>query len=236
MRTFKYNAERFSELRKMIIIRSLLVLVPAVAVGLYIGLRGAEPAVLSIAIPVSILGVTMASGFGLLRGIKRQRALYETYRLTVDENAVTREQQNTQTIRLLKSDITLITKNGNGSFTIKGKNPRDVIGIAPQIENYEELELLLRQMRPFSGPVHQPLLERYGRFLALGVLILFAAVFLSTSKTIVTLAGLVLVGLFVWSVIKVQKNKNIDAKTKRSMYLVIFPIFMIIAKIAFLWM
>jgi hypothetical protein len=236
MRTFKYNAERFSELRKRIIIRALLVLVPAVAVGLYIGLSGAEPAVLSIAIPVSLFGAIVASGFGLRRGIKRQKALYETYRLTIDQNAVTREQQNTQTIRLPKSDITLITKNRNGSFTIKGKNPRDVIGIAPQIEAYEELELLLRQMRPFGGPVHQPLLERYGRFSGLGALLLFAAVFLSTSKTIVTLAGLVLIGLFVWSVIEVQKNKNIDAKTKRSMYLVIFPVFAILAKIAFLWM
>ncbi len=236
MRTFKYDAGRFSELRKKIIIRSLLVLAPAVAVGLYIGLRGAEPAILSIAIPVSILGVTMASGFGLRRGIKRQKALYETYRLTVDENAVTREQQNTQTIRLLKSDITLITKNTNGSFTIKGKNPRDVIGIAPQIDNYEELEILLRQMRPFGGPVHQPLLERYGRFSGVGTLILFGAVILSNNKTIVTLAGLVSIGLLVWSVIEVQKNKNIDAKTKRGMYLVIFPVFGIIAKIVSLWM
>ena len=236
MRTFKYNAARFSELRKRIIIRSLPVLVPAVAVGIYIGLSGAETAILPIAIPVSILGVTMASGFGLFRGIKRQKALYETYRLTIAANAVTREQKNTQTIRLPKSDITLITKNTNGSFTIKGKSPRDVIGIAPQIEDHEELELLLRQMRPFNGPVHQPLLVRYGRFSGAGALILFAAVFLSTSITIVTLAGLVLVGLLVWSVIEVQKNKNMDAKTKRSIYLVIVPIFMIIAKIAVLWM
>jgi hypothetical protein len=111
-----------------------------------------------------------------------------------------------------------------------------VIGIGPQVEGHEELESLLRQIRPFGGAVRQPLLERYGRSAGLVTIILFAVVFLSNSKSVVTPAGLVLIGLLGWSLVEVQRNKNIDAKTRRGMYMVIFPLFAVLAKLAFLWM
>jgi Ca2+/H+ antiporter len=125
MRTFKYDAECFSELRKKIIVKSISVLVPAMAVGLYIGFSGQQSEsnrmdVLIISIPVAVI-IALAAGFGLFRGIKRQQALYASYRLTIDENAVTREQQNTQTIRLPKGEIQLITRTRTAVLRSKEK-------------------------------------------------------------------------------------------------------------------
>ncbi len=111
-----------------------------------------------------------------------------------------------------------------------------VIGIACQIEDYEELEQILRQIKPFGGPDRKPLLEKYPRLSGIIAIILFAAVFLSHDKTIVTLCGILLLGLLGWSFTEVLRSKHIDARTKRSLYFVIFPVFAVLAKLAFLWL
>jgi hypothetical protein len=241
MRTFKYDPKRFAELRKTMLTGSIPIIVIALAAGLYMGLRNAHSEtssvnVLLIAVPVSVFLALIAGGIGLARGVKRQRVLYESYRLTIDESGIIREQFNTPTIRIMKSDITLIAKNANRSFTIKGRNNREVIGIAGQVEDYEELEQILRQIKPFGGPAQKPLLEKYGRFAGIVTIILFAAVFLSNDKTIVTLSGILLIGLLGWSFTEVLRSKHIDARTKRGMYFVIFPIFAVLSKLALLWL
>ncbi len=242
MRTFKYDPNRFAELKKIMMGRSLsLPLVAAVALGLYMGFSNGQSTAdsvnaLLIVLPVSILVMVIALGSGLARGIKRQRVLYESYRLTIDENSITREQFNTPTIRIMKSDITLIAINPNRSITIKGRDNREVIGIAPQIEDYEGLEQVLREVRPFSDPQQNPLLEKLGRYSGIITVLLFAAVFLSNDKIIVTPCAILLLGLLGWSFVGIRRSRHIDAKTKRGMYFMVFPCFAILAKLVFLWL
>jgi hypothetical protein len=65
---------------------------------------------------------------------KRTRRLYESYVLTISDSAITREQYQTPTVTISNSDINVIIKNNNGSFTIKGGTAQDLIGIPTQIE------------------------------------------------------------------------------------------------------
>jgi hypothetical protein len=240
MRTFKYDPARFSELRKIILKGSIPVMLAAIAVGFYVGFsirqsQNSSVNVLPVAIPISVLLALLAGRIGLTRAVKRQRVLFESYRVTIDESAIIREQFNTPTIRIMKSDITLIAKNANKSLTIKGRNNREVIGIGAQIEDYDELEKILRQIKPFSDPSQKALLEKYRSLLGIVTIILFAAVFLSQDKLMVTLCGILLLGLLGWSFIEVLRSTHFDARTKRSVYIMILPVFAIVAKIAFLW-
>ncbi len=241
MRTFKNDPKRFSELRKLFFVRTIPMMALALAVGLYIGLSGPQAKdpkvnVMPLAAPIAIAVAVGGGVLGLFRASKRQQELYETYRLTLDETAIVREQKTTPTIRIPINEITRITKNANSSFTIRGRNDREMIGVAPQIEDHAELERLLGRIRPFGGDVHRPLLEKYSRFSGVLTVILFALVFLSNEKTVVLLSGSLLTGLLCWSFVEIRKSKHIDARTKRSMYMVVFPLFAVLAKIAFLWL
>ena len=239
-RIFKYDPDRFDELRKIMLTRSIPVSTLAIAVGLYLGLSQGQPQqgpnVTLIALPLSIVLALLAGGFGLMRAVKRQRGLYDSYRLLIDDDSISREQLNTPSVRIMKSDISLIAKNKNGSITIKGKDNREVIGIGSQIEGYDELEAVLRQIKPLGGRDQRSFLERYGKLSGVATIILMGAVFLSEDAITVILCGAVLLGLFGWSFLEVQRSKHIDAKTKRSMYVAIFPVFAVLAKIAFLWL
>lgn len=219
--------------------RSLPIILPALAAGLAIGLRGANGGhsttnVLLIVVPLSMVVAIVAAGLGLWRTSERQRRLYESYRLTIDEGCITREQFDTVSIR--KSDIAFIAKNANRSFTIRGRSSREIIGIAAQIEDYDELERHLQQMKPVGGTARKPLLEKYQGLAVIVTIILLAAVFLSNNKAIVTPSAVLLLGLLGWSFLETKRSKQIDARTKRGMLFMIFPCIGIVAKVVFLWL
>jgi hypothetical protein len=241
MRTFKYDLNRFAELKKTMLKGTIPIMLVALAAGLYVGLHGSQTETESVSrmpivLPVTILVALIALALGLAQAVKRRRALYESYRLSIDENGITREQANTPTIRIMKSDITAITRNANKSFTLKGNSIRDVIGVGAQIENYDELEQVLRQIRPFGDGLQKPLLEKYGKLAGVGTVVLFLPVFLSNDRAVVTPCAVLLLGLLGWSFVETLRNRNVDARTKRSMYMVFFPVFGVLAKLAFIWL
>jgi hypothetical protein len=61
-------------------------------------------------------------------------------------------------------------------------------------------------------------LDRYRIVLAVANLASMAVVFMVSNKIAVAIAGLFLLSLNSWSLIVVLQSKNIDRKTKRSMY------------------
>ena len=73
-----------------------------------------------------------ALAFGLYRGVNRQKEIFDSYRLTLDNNAITRQQHKTPTITISNTDVIEIVKNSNGSFTLKGNSPVNVIGVPSQ--------------------------------------------------------------------------------------------------------
>ena len=58
---------------------------------------------------------------------------------------------------------------------------------------------------------------------------LMLCVYTVTNKIIVALSGVLLVGLMLWSFLEVHRSKNIDTKTKRSMWWVILVLASVIA-------
>ncbi|HEY6094949.1 MAG TPA: hypothetical protein VIU93_08350 [Gallionellaceae bacterium] len=240
MRTFAYDAERFADLRKIVLRRSAPIALAATAVGLYLGLLGApaQPGQINmvpIIVPLVMLLGLFSLWRGLVRGIDRQRVLYESYRLTIDDGGITRVQLDTPTIYIANEDVSQIAKGGNGSYAIKGRNEREVIAIDARINNRDELEQLLLRIRPFDELGGQSLTARFHNLPSIAVICLLAAVYFSDSKMIVTLCGVPLIGVLVWALLSVRKSRNIDDKTRRSMYFVLLPVFWILARLFDLW-
>jgi len=196
---------------------TLPVMLIAVTVGIVISYvnskdKGIDINVLPIIIP--LLGG--AVGFGIYRGLNRQKALFESYTLTITNNLVTREQINTPAISIYFNDIKEITKNKKGGFTIKGKEAVDLIWVPIQIDNHSQLEKTLQDILPLTVRDKVSLLQKYPALTALATLGLMFCVYTADNKIIVGLTGSILVTLLIWSFVKIRSSKNVDNKTKKS--------------------
>ena len=174
-----------------------------------------------------------AVGFGLYKGINRQKVLFESYTLIISDNLVTRKQLNTPTISIYFNEIKEIARNTKGGFTIKGKTAADLIAIPAQIENYAALEAALGQIQPIVVKGNTPFLQKYQSLAGLLTIGLMLCVYTVSNKIIVGLTGTALVALMIWSLIKIQGNKNIDHKTKQSSWLILVVLVSVIGVMIF---
>lgn len=226
---YKIKAEGFGEIRKQIIIRTIPMGLIALAVGIGISVYNSDGqdnqvSVLPIVIPIC-LG---ALAFGISKGLNRQKLLFESYKLSISNDEIIREQTNTPTIRIPYSDINSIIKDDKGNFSIKGNKALDIIGVPSQIENYEQLEKLLNQILPIETKNQVSSNQKYQILSVLLTLGFMATIYISTNKFFVGISGTLLSGILIWSFIQVQRNKNIDNKTKRGSYLTILVLFSVI--------
>lgn len=219
MEQFKIRKDGFKEIRKASLIKAIPMSLLATFGGLAISHfntngEQSDVNIFPIVIPI-ILG---AMAFGLYRAINNQKKIYDSYRLTLDINGITREQHNTPTITISKTDLNEIVKNSNGSFTIKGNSDVNVIGVPSQIDDYEKLEKLLSEIGQISSKTSEPLFQKYTGLLSILIIGLMAAVFISKDKIIVGVFGSILLVSLGYSFFEVRRSKNIDSKTKRGVW------------------
>jgi len=229
MEQFKIRQNGFNEIRKGMLIKVVPILLLAAIVGIAISHFSSSGQESEVNIyPFLIPIVLLALGFGIYQGIKRQKEIFESYRLIIDDNCIIREQCNTQTISISIADISEICKNSNGSLIIKGNSTVDVIVIPSQIDNFEKLEQLLSEMKCISNKDKKTFLQKYiGLFsilLPITTLGLMAIVYLCEDKIIISISGTLLLVILAFSFFEIHRNKNIDNKTKRGSWWLILVV------------
>ncbi|HEY1201126.1 MAG TPA: hypothetical protein VGE79_09105 [Niastella sp.] len=222
MQVFKSKRDGFKEIRKKMLLRLIPTLLIAGAVGITISTinskqNGNDINVLPIVIPIT----AAALAFGIYRGVNRQKAIYESYTLTITDHLVRREQLNTPTISIYFNDIREIAKHKNGGFTIKGKETVDLIQVPVQIDDYLQLEKALQQIQAIVEKDKVSFMEKYQSLTGLVTAGLMLCVYTVHNKIIVALTGSTLVALMVWSFIKIRNSKNVDNKTKQSVWWIV---------------
>ena len=234
MEQFKIRQRGFQEIRKAILIKTIPISLLAAFGGLAIAHfnttgQQSDVNVFPFVIPI-VLG---ALAFGLYRSVNRQKDIFDTYRLTIDNNSITREQYNTPTITISNADISEIVKNSNGSFTIKGNSTVNLIGVPSQIDDYEKLEISLAEIRPISTKTGKPFLQKVSGLFSILIVCLMAAVYISKDKIIVGVFGAVLLVVLGYSFLQIQRSKNVDNKTKKGMWLLLLVAASIIGVMCF---
>jgi len=229
MQIFKIRQDGFKEIRKKMLMRLIPMVLIAGTVGITISMINSKQKengvnVLLIVLPI----VVLASGTGLYRGVNRQKGLFESYTLTITDNLIKREQLNTPIIVIYFNEIKEIAKHKNGSFTIKGKDLADLIGIPAQIDDYLRLEIALEHIQSIVVKNKVSFIEKYQSLVVAITIGLMLSVFIVNNRIIVALAGSTLVALMVWSFIKIRSSKNVDFKTKRSVWWVLLVLASII--------
>ncbi len=179
-------------------------------------------------LPYMILLFGGVSVFSIWNGMKRQRALFESFKLIIDDEKITRERLNTPVIVIFRKDVQRIIKTSSGTFCIEGDSKLNAIAIPSQIDNYELLEKTLNEIKPVTVNTKKTFLERMFIPILLIVALLFFGHFYMTDKIVSIVCGILLVLLFGISFYINVTNKNIDTRTKRVSYFSLFIVALVI--------
>ena len=230
MRQFKNKKEGYKTLRNTLLVLSVPSVLMACGFVYIIPTTGsvANQASNVNVFPYTMLLIIGIIAFSLFRSYKRQKVLFDSYTLTIDNESITREQYNTPTIRFSITDIRKITKTVKGAFVIQNTKTADYIVISADIEDKPELEMLLEKICEFTLNSPRPILRYLMIPLAIVMFVMMAILFASDNKILVGISGPLLTAFLVWSFIGILRNKNMDKKTKRSSYLVIIVILSVI--------
>lgn len=231
---FKIKENGFKEVRQKILIRTIPLVFISGMVGLLI-LKyspsynaNTEINVFPFVIPV----ILCAFAFGIIKAIYRQKTMYESYKLEIDDSGITREQVNTPVIRILFTEINSITKNSQGGLVITGNSLANSILVPTQTQDLEVLENILLANCSVTISSSKSMIQRLMIPLIIAVLGLMAITYISTNKILVSVSGILLIAFMIFSFIQIQMNKNIDSRTRKSSYWVIIVIISIIGIIA----
>ena len=229
MQTFKIRQGGFRGVKKQMLIRTLPIMLIAVTVGIVISSINSKGKTADVnVLPTVIPLIAIAVGFGLYRGVNRQKTLFESYTLTITNNLITREQLNTPTISIYFNDIKEIAKYKNGSFTIKGKDTTDLIGIPSQIDDHAHLETVLQSIQTIIVREKVSFIEKYQSLAGLLTVGLMLCVYTVNNKIIVAISGTALLTLMIWSFFKIRSSKNVDIKTKKNIWWILIVLASII--------
>jgi len=156
MQTFKIGPDGVAQIKKKSLLRSIPISLLAATFGITVAIINSRGVKVDIStfIPM-IIFVPIALGFGFRRGLKRLQAMMESYELTISENLIIREQVNTPDISIYHSEVREIVQLKNGNFSIKGSRNNGIIIIPAQIDNYTQLETILKQIHPIATKSRQ---------------------------------------------------------------------------------
>jgi hypothetical protein len=153
--------------------------------------------------------------FILYRSFRKQMTMFLSYSLTVTDSEIIREQQKTPPLTINFMEIKEIIKTKRGGFLIKGRTSTDVILVPYLIDNAGELEKRLQTFAPITVWTRNPWhLQFQGLLPILGFAALVTAN-MAINRFVAGLAGLVAIGLLIWTFILIRRSKNVTTNVKR---------------------
>lgn len=179
--------------------------------------------------PLIIAAAVLAYlGFAMTRVFKKQKKMLQSYRLTITENEIIREQMNTPPLTVNFMEVKEIMKTRRGSFIVRGVSRTDLIQIPYWVDDLASLE---EQLQTFSTitTANNFMLRQWGvlgiRLAALAMFILMGVV---TNRTVAAIFGVLLIGLIIWGLNEIRVNKNMTVSSKRRSTVVYFLIAIVV--------
>jgi len=227
---FKVKENGFDEIRKKMILQKAPIILIAIFAGLAISHFNTNGQSTDVNILPFMIPIVIGSSFlGFIIAIKRQKKVFDSYELTIDEEKIIRRQNLTPDIEVSFSEVQKIIKNKNGTLTIKGVNSNNSIEVPSQIENLIELEAMLSKVTEITTHDKQSPQQKQTWVLALLTVALMMIVYLAKNKILVGVSGVVLTLGLTYSLIATQRSKHVDKITKAAIWLILFVLPSIIA-------
>jgi hypothetical protein len=223
MQQFKISEAGHKKARKRMFTVVIPMLVIVLIVVILINTIGNNTPYDSSTLSFTLPMLLVVFGYSLFRTFKKQNKFLQSYTLTISEEGITREQQNTPPLFISFMEIKEIVKTKKGGFIIKGLTRTDVIYISYFIENPQVLEERLQAMAPITTKSVDPTYRKYLPLLVFPAIGLYICVLTLTNKILVGISCVLFVTLSLWGFFELQRNKNIPTSSKRaSWFLLLF--------------
>ena len=167
-----------------------------------------------------ILFFAAVIAFSFWNTIKKQKAVYNSYLLTVGDNYIQKEQDTLNTNRISFNEIQRIEEDVYGNLFVWGPVNQNVVAVSANIDGYLEVKGLLHSFKPISVRKESALLHKYSWFVLFIPCGLMIAVYLSNNKIVVAATGVPLIAILLWGFYKVRTNPYFTSKSKRSTWLI----------------
>lgn len=230
---YKNPPERFTELRKKLLLRSaIFIAVMLIFSAIIFFFAGDREYAVSITIPITYLTFVLAVLlFSVFRNLKRQKAIYNSYKLIISDHSITREQNNLHQVAILLTAVKEVKKDTWGNLMVKGYSPHEVIVISPYVENFIEIKNWLENEYSVSIQKGKGPLINY--LMMVGVVVTMLIFYEVQDKVIVIMSGMILLITLIWSIYKIQTSPLVEKRTKRMSWWTIVVIASIAASMYF---
>lgn len=229
MREFKLSAEQIERIKKKSLLNAIPLLLIALVAGFIIGNYNSGYSNMQFVLPLVIVVAAIAVVIGLRYGNKINNDTLASYKIELLDDSIKKYQKNAPLIEIYQSEVVSITEVENRGMTIKTNNSGKCIHIPVYVEGYSELKEALSQWMSITAG--KKVNNQFVQYLtSIATILGLAVVMLCSYPYIVVPVGIALLIALLWSQIKIQKNKNVDNRIKKTSYAIILPIIMIVAK------
>lgn len=168
-----------------------------------------------------VIGMALFYGYLIFKTSKKRRKIYESYTLVIDELNITRKQDGLKDMQVPLSEITIIEKNAENRFEIRGKSkaPFERILIPRQVEGYDRVEEILAGIKPIEINPKPNYLEKYGLLVTLILIAPILGVYIVDNKIIVSICAVLAVTMLVYSMFYMLKYKNTVKSWKHTLWM-----------------
>jgi len=195
--------------------------------GFFIASRNAE---FNFSVAVVGLLILVVVVFGFRNSLNNQKQNWASYRLNIEPDSISKIQDNFETVKIFKDEITGITEYAGGSVVIHSGNKQIIIPAT--LEDFSEVRSLIGQWYLIDVVKSQNGLNILIMISAAVLpVIAFGVVLISNQPFLVLTTGSILLIALISSIFLVQRSSTADNKIKRTIWWVLIPILFIVIRI-----
>jgi hypothetical protein len=224
MQEFRIQNNGFNEVKKRLIVTMSIMFTTIFVIVILIPALMSDDSSRLNTMPYVLLLFLAICIFSITTGIKRQRPIFESFTLKIDDEKIVREKVNTPTLTIYHNEISKITKLANGGFVVQGKSKLNQLTIPPQIENHELLEAKLNQIKTITVLTSKTFVEKFFIPISLSGVVLVGITLLSKNDIVILISSILIVIILSLSLVLTQLSRNVDKRTKRLSWLVLIPL------------
>jgi hypothetical protein len=232
MPQYKNSPERYPLFRLQIIVRMtilmLIITIGSFCISYFSGEKDSTSLYISL---ILMFFVLVAFSYIIVKTIKQQKIIYDSFNLTVGLDYLSRTQSNLPAITLFFNDIDKISENRLGYLKVDGKQKGQFIIISPYLEDKDKLKNELQSIKPFSDQRVENVFTTSPFLLPLITIGSMAAIYISSNKVIVAIGGAILIPLLAWSFFKIGSMPKSANPLAKNRFLLVIVFISIIATI-----
>jgi len=230
LKFYKLSPEGFNQERRKLINQGVafsIFVIGIILFGRY--LQGDKTSLIITAILVPFLAIPLA--IGINNGIKIRRDKWLSYELLVGYDFILKKEANIADVEIYQDEITKLEQISNGNIIVRTKEKDRFILIPNSLVGFEEAKNIL-----LSWQNGKPITTARSNRLSTALLFVctmasFIIVMYVNQIRIVLPAALFLIPFYIWSLIQIQRNPQIDPKIKQGSWLFILVLISLIFRI-----